>query len=150
MRDANQRRNDDPDLRGLSSGDGDPRSGPGSRGREPAPILYEPRPQECKIFVNQVRLWLTDDVALQRENVSSCFLLPKAYRPNLQTLSQRGPGPPSETPRRRWRLFIFVSNAFLAWLLEPNGDHLPHRWSDNAGEVGAEQIKTRNEKPPSH
>src|SRR5215469_7680898 len=91
VRDANQDRNDDPDLRGFSSGDGDPRSGPGSRGREPVPILYEPRPQECKIFVNQVRLWLTGDVTLQRENVSSCFLLPKADRPNLRTLSRRGP-----------------------------------------------------------
>jgi hypothetical protein len=81
MQGANQRRNDDPDLGGGFGGWGSKIGAGLSHTREPVPILYERRPQDCKIFVNQTRLWLTDDVALQPENASHCSVIPKAYRP---------------------------------------------------------------------
>jgi hypothetical protein len=76
--------NNDPDL-GGGSGDGDPRSGPGSLG-EPAPIYSSSNVSDIDISqLNQRVSCCTDDVALEPSNVSPCLLTPKDCRANLRT-----------------------------------------------------------------
>jgi|ERR1700745_1269537 len=100
-----------PTASGLIGGWGQTDRGRALTYTRTGPDLYERRPQDCKIFVNQTSLWLTDDVALQLENVSRCFLVPMADRPDkrsnkyeeeLEALRAR-PNQRPPPPRRRLR-----------------------------------------------
>jgi hypothetical protein len=74
-----------PNLDGVS-GDGDQDRGR-ALGKENRPHVYSGF-NVSDIDISQVNQRVSccpDDVALQPENVRPCFLMPKAFRPNLRT-----------------------------------------------------------------